>query len=185
ARVHRWLLRVQAAPASFCPRLFREDPGAPLRLQCTHLPRQILARRADAGVANQAFHFATHICDRVDAAAVKLCRIVPEFCDNRRPSKRSGGSCNQEKSLSIEIVEREIGRFLASPEPEVLCLKGKWGIGKTFAWQRFVQNAKSHGGIALDQYAFVSLFGVNSAEQLCLSIVESAVPRDRIGDDFD
>ena len=33
----------------------RQDPYAPLRLQCTHLPRQILSCGADAGVANQAF----------------------------------------------------------------------------------------------------------------------------------
>ena len=87
--------------------------------------------------------------------------------------------------MSIEILEREMGRFLASPAPEVLCLKGKWGIGKTFAWQRYIQVAKSNQGIALERYAFVSLFGVNSTEQLRLSIVESTVPRDRIGEDID
>lgn len=74
--------------------------------------------------------------------------------------------------MSIEVVGKEIARFLGSTDPEVLCLKGKWGVGKTFAWQRFISEAKSQGAIGLERYAFVSLYGVNSADQLRLSIVE-------------
>jgi hypothetical protein len=36
--------------------------------------------------------------------------------------------------MSATLVEKEIERFLASPEPEVLCLRGKWGVGKTYSW---------------------------------------------------
>ena len=35
--------------------------------------------------------------------------------------------------MSTALVEKEIERFLASPEPEVLCLRGKWGVGKTYS----------------------------------------------------
>jgi hypothetical protein len=33
--------------------------------------------------------------------------------------------------MSLEIVKGEIARFLAEPAPIVLCIRGKWGIGKT------------------------------------------------------
>ena len=68
--------------------------------------------------------------------------------------------------MSIDVVGREIARFLRSTDPEILCLRGKWGVGETFAWQRYILDAKSKGEIGLDRYAFVSLYGVNSADQL-------------------
>jgi hypothetical protein len=38
--------------------------------------------------------------------------------------------------VSITFVEKEIRRFLSSDEPEVICVSGQWGVGKTFAWNR-------------------------------------------------
>jgi hypothetical protein len=31
---------------------------------------------------------------------------------------------------SAETVKKEIERFLRSPEPEVLCITGAWGVGE-------------------------------------------------------
>ena len=62
--------------------------------------------------------------------------------------------------MSIALVEKEIARFLASTEPEVLCLRGKWGVGKTYSWNAFLRQAKDKGEIALKSYSYVSLFGV-------------------------
>lgn len=87
--------------------------------------------------------------------------------------------------MSTNAVRLEIARFLATPDPEVLCLQGKWGVGKTFAWQRYVEDTQAADGVALERYAFVSLFGVNSIEQLRLAIVENTVPRERIGKPID
>ena len=87
--------------------------------------------------------------------------------------------------MSIEVVGKEIARFLRSSDPEVLCLKGKWGVGKSFAWDRYVRDAKSKGEIGLERYAFVSLYGVNSSDQLRLSIVENTIKREQIGQEFD
>ena len=36
--------------------------------------------------------------------------------------------------MKTEFVEKEIRRFLATEELEVICILGKWGVGKTFAW---------------------------------------------------
>jgi tRNA A37 threonylcarbamoyladenosine biosynthesis protein TsaE len=70
---------------------------------------------------------------------------------------------------------------LASPEPEVLCLRGKWGVGKTFSWMAFLREAKDKGEIALESYSYVSLFGIDSLDQLKYSIFENSIARDVIG----
>lgn len=77
--------------------------------------------------------------------------------------------------MSVEIVKSEIKRFLASSAPEVLCIKGKWGVGKTFAWRQFLGEAENEGTLGLKQYAYVSLFGLNDLEALRYSIFENTV----------
>lgn len=77
--------------------------------------------------------------------------------------------------MSTALVAAEIRRFLASSEPEVLCIKGKWGVGKTFAWLSYLEAAQLNGELALDRYAYVSLFGHNSLDDLRYAIVEGTV----------
>lgn len=84
--------------------------------------------------------------------------------------------------MSIAPAEKEIARFLSTETPEVLCFKGKWGVGKTYAWNTYLKQAKDRGGIALRRYSYVSLFGLGSIDQLKLSIVENTVARARIGE---
>jgi hypothetical protein len=83
--------------------------------------------------------------------------------------------------MSIALVRQEIARFLASPEPEVLCLRGKWGVGKTYSWNAFLREAKEKGEIALDSYSYVSLFGIDSLDQLKYSIFQNALAVKDIG----
>ncbi len=75
--------------------------------------------------------------------------------------------------MSIQLIESEAIKFLSSSEPEVICLTGRWGVGKTFAWRKYVQQAK--GKIALSRYLYVSLFGTNSLDALKYSIFENTV----------
>ncbi|WP_210266915.1 recombinase family protein [Methylocystis silviterrae] len=35
-------------------------------------------------------------------------------------------------------------KFIVDPEPKVLCIKGKWGTGKTHAWDDTVKQAASN-----------------------------------------
>jgi hypothetical protein len=81
--------------------------------------------------------------------------------------------------MSIPEARREIERFLSSADPEVLCLKGKWGVGKSFAWGTFIADAKAT--LPLSRYAYVSLFGLDSLDQLRLSIVANGQRREDIG----
>lgn len=77
--------------------------------------------------------------------------------------------------MSTAIVKSEIERFLKSPAPEILCISGKWGVGKTFAWQRYLGEAEEVRQLAMSRYAYVSLFGLNSLSELRNVIVENTV----------
>jgi Cdc6-like AAA superfamily ATPase len=58
---------------------------------------------------------------------------------------------------STELVQKEIRRFLQSAEPEVLRITGDWGVGKTYTWQKILDEAKSPKSIALARYSYASL----------------------------
>jgi hypothetical protein len=75
--------------------------------------------------------------------------------------------------VSIELIENEVRRFLSSDTPEVVCISGHWGAGKTFAWKRLLKEAK--GKIALKRYSYVSLFGLSSLDEFKYSIFENSV----------
>ena len=70
------------------------------------------------------------------------------------------------------IVTSEIERFLKSTDPEVLCITGEWGVGKTYTWQTVLDRMRSRKETGLHRYSYVSLFGVNSLEALKASVFE-------------
>ena len=82
---------------------------------------------------------------------------------------------------STKLLRAEIERFLNSETPEVLSIRGAWGAGKTFAWNRFLKEARDKGTVALKKYAYVSLFGLQSLEELKYAIFESTVSAKEIG----
>jgi hypothetical protein len=82
--------------------------------------------------------------------------------------------------MSTHLVIKEIQRFLASDRPEVLCVRGRWGVGKTFAWRRYLDEGRKAGKLKSQDYAYVSLFGLNSLDDLRYAIFESTVPPDRL-----
>jgi hypothetical protein len=77
--------------------------------------------------------------------------------------------------MSAVRARDEILRFLKSPMPEVLCITGKWGVGKTYCWKQTLVQAQSSSAIALNRYAYVSLFGQNSLDDLKYAIFENTV----------
>ncbi|MGX4802066.1 P-loop NTPase fold protein [Bradyrhizobium guangdongense] len=74
---------------------------------------------------------------------------------------------------ATEVVKQEIERFLRSPDPEVLCITGEWGVGKTFTWHKLLDKLRSRKEVGLMRYSYVSLFGINSLEAFKLSIFEN------------
>lgn len=77
------------------------------------------------------------------------------------------------KPTPTEMVFHELSRFLADKTPEVICVRGRWGVGKTFAWRKALKEAAASGKMALSTYSYVSLFGVNTIEQLKYAIFEN------------
>jgi hypothetical protein len=77
--------------------------------------------------------------------------------------------------MSIKLVKEEIGKFLAHQEPEVLCIRGKWGVGKTYTWAKELETAQRTNAVKLPRYSYVSLFGVNSLEELKFAVFENVI----------
>lgn len=77
--------------------------------------------------------------------------------------------------MSIVLVRQAIAEFLGRTDPEVLCVRGKWGVGKTYTWSTALEAAHAHKRVKLSRYSYVSLFGVNSLDELKLSIFENVI----------
>lgn len=75
----------------------------------------------------------------------------------------------------MDLVNREISKFLQSDKAEVLCIRGKWGVGKTYNWTKQIEEAKKADKVALPRYSYVSLFGMNSLDELKSAIFENVV----------
>lgn len=70
--------------------------------------------------------------------------------------------------MSVATVKTVASRFLTSDTPEVLALKGSWGVGKTYAWNQLVLQHKN--SCKLPSYCYVSLFGISSIAELRTAI---------------
>ncbi|AWZ00350.1 hypothetical protein RHODOSMS8_00797 [Rhodobiaceae bacterium] len=81
----------------------------------------------------------------------------------------------------MQDVKREIRRFLSSPVPEVLEIRGRWGVGKTYLWNREIESASCRSDIALNRYSYVSLYGLNDLDQVKQSIFDNRQKSDQLG----
>lgn len=81
--------------------------------------------------------------------------------------------------MSIEIIKKQIRYFVGTNTPEVMAIKGDWGVGKTFSWKKFLNDNKN--SMSLDKYAYVSLFGVNSLDSFKYAIFENVIHKKLIG----
>jgi len=77
--------------------------------------------------------------------------------------------------MSIALSKSEIARFLASDTPEILCVRGSWGVGKTYAWREAISAAALRGEVALSRYAYVSLFGLENVSSVRSAIFDNTV----------
>ncbi|MUZ72768.1 hypothetical protein GOZ90_08745 [Agrobacterium vitis] len=85
--------------------------------------------------------------------------------------------------MSVQNVRAAIECFLASDKEEVLCIRGAWGTGKTYNWKTITRDLRDKAdAIALNEYAYVSLFGLNSISEVKTQILQSMVVKAQIGD---
>lgn len=85
------------------------------------------------------------------------------------------------RPMSIDNIKPEIHRFLESDTPEVLALKGAWGVGKTYTWNKILKDAENTRGVKLKKYSYVSLFGINSLDAFKFAIFEQQIGTNLIG----
>lgn len=81
--------------------------------------------------------------------------------------------------MSLKFISEQISDFLCSSESEVMAIQGEWGIGKTFTWNKLLNENKN--SLRFDRYSYVSLFGLSSLDGLKYSIFENTIPIDVIG----
>lgn len=80
--------------------------------------------------------------------------------------------------MSIKEIQNAIDEFLSTDASGVLAIKGEWGVGKTFYWKEKVEphiDEKTH--VSFEKYSYVSLFGVDSLEDLKFAVFLNAVYR--------
>ena len=63
-----------------------------------------------------------------------------------------------QKPTALSLLREEIFRFLETDTPEVLCIKGKWGVGKTYTWETLLKEAQQSSKVKLQSYSNVSLY---------------------------
>lgn len=83
--------------------------------------------------------------------------------------------------MTLALVRNELNRFLKSPDAEVLALRGKWGVGKTYSWNQILADANHRNEISRERYAYLSLFGISSLDDLRFSLFEQSIDRQLIG----
>ena len=76
--------------------------------------------------------------------------------------------------MTQKSVLEQIERFLATIDPEVLSVSGRWGVGKTHLWDETLKAKRA--STPLRRYAYVSIFGLRSLDALKTAIVQSTVP---------
>lgn len=89
----------------------------------------------------------------------------------------SGGSI-----VSISKINKAVEEFLLGNVPEVLSIKGGWGVGKTHFWTHFIKRRKQNNTYAFKHYAYVSLFGITTLDELKFSIFRNVVDKPFIGE---
>jgi len=72
----------------------------------------------------------------------------------------------------MKHVAEALNRFLASEKSKVLTIRGPWGVGKTFFWNKFIEDRrKTAAPKGIEKYAYVSLFGLGCIEDVNNRIV--------------
>lgn len=72
--------------------------------------------------------------------------------------------------MTLEVIESQLKKFLESDIPQVIAIRGNWGVGKTFLWRKMYDEAREKKALAFTTQSYVSLFGINSVDDLKVEI---------------
>ena len=74
--------------------------------------------------------------------------------------------------MSVEAIKDHVLEFLSSPSPGTMSIRGAWGTGKTYAWKAWVKDAVSQKKLFNERCSYVSLFGIDSLQDLKIRLFE-------------
>ena len=84
--------------------------------------------------------------------------------------------------MSVQTIRQQVLDFLGSPSPGTISIRGAWGVGKTHAWKEYIKQAGSENKLENNKrYSYVSLFGIDSLQDLKFQIFQQAIPSEMIG----
>jgi len=83
--------------------------------------------------------------------------------------------------MSLAQIKPVVEKFIADDHNDLLVIKGGWGVGKTYFWQDMIRKAGEGEKTGRRYYAYVTLFGVNSLEELKNSILAARVESKAVG----
>lgn len=84
--------------------------------------------------------------------------------------------------MSTQLVKDEIKKFLNAAGAGVLCIRGKWGTGKTFMWDEILLANKT--SFKPPHYAYVSLFGLTNLAQVKAHVYQTSIAAAYVGEEF-
>lgn len=67
--------------------------------------------------------------------------------------------------MSVKLVKDAMQKFLMDGAPQVLCVSGRWGTGKTHTWFEALRQTEPHS-LPMSKHAYVSLFGIKDANDI-------------------
>lgn len=86
--------------------------------------------------------------------------------------------------MSVQTIKQQVLDFLGSPSPGTMSIRGAWGVGKTHAWKEYIKQARSENILEHNErYSYVSLFGIDSLQDLKFQIFQQAIPTKMIGEE--
>lgn len=69
-------------------------------------------------------------------------------------------------------LREALDRFLSSNSSKVLSIRGRWGVGKTTFWTRYIAEKRNlEPPLGLSKYAYVSLYGISSVTEINNAII--------------
>ncbi len=75
----------------------------------------------------------------------------------------------------MQIIKQSLDAFFAS-DMQVAVVKGKWGVGKTYFWNEYINNYIKSPQCEQVAYSYISLFGKTSLKDVKQSIFHSSKP---------
>jgi hypothetical protein len=82
--------------------------------------------------------------------------------------------------MSVKQVEKALQHFATTKDGRAIVMKGDWGTGKTFIWNRVIKNHRND--FAQANYSYISLFGMSSLTDVKRSIFTNTVKTPKAGD---